>query len=327
MAKKIVITGGTGFVGGALAQRLAESGHDVRVLARPNADRSRLAAYPVSWFEGDLLKPESLQGLLAGAEWVVHAAGMLGQAGIPEAAYHQIHAEGTRHLLTAVTQQAPQARVLHVSSPGVLGPITGPPADETTPFAPSNAYERSKAAGESIARIFASEGLDIVIARPEFVYGPGDLHVLGLFQAVKRGIFFYINGGRSLCHPTYIADAVKGMAACLENGRSGEIYHVMGETAVSFRELAETMAEVMQVRKPWLSIPKPAAWAGAVALELLGAVTGKTPPLSRSGVAFFSEDRYFSWAKAQQELGYVPDYSLKAGMAETVKWYEEQGLL
>lgn len=324
MKKRIVIMGATGFVGGALAQRLVGEGHVVVGVARPGSSKARLDG--IEWLEGDVTRPGTLAGLFDGADWVIHAAGMLGQAGVPEATYRALHVDGTRQVLTEIARSGSQARVLYVSSPGVLGPISGEQgADELTPLAPSNPYERSKAEAERVALGFA--GVDVVVARPEFIYGVGDTHVLGLFSAVQRGLFFYIGRGQYVCHPTYIADAVEGLLGCLERGRTGEVYHIMGPRPVTFRVLGETIAKELGVGAPWLMIPRPVAWLGAMGLELVGQLTGKTPPLSRTGVAFFSENRRFSWQKAHNALGYTPRFDLQAGVAKTVAWYRSEGLL
>lgn len=320
----VAVTGATGFVGRALVKALVAQGKEVIALVRSTADRACLAELDIRWVEGDITEPDTLPGAFAGADWLIHTAGMLGQAGVPEARYQQVNATGTRLVLCAAEGCQ---RILHISSPGVLGPISGAPAAETAPLAPSNGYERSKAAAERIALSLAQQGRPIIIARPEFIYGPGDRHVLGLFQAVQRGLFFYVAGGRNTCHPTYIDDAVDGMLRCLEAGSPGEIYHITGPAPVTFRELGETIAAELGARPPWLSLPRPVAWLGALALEAVGRVTGKEPPLSRSGVAFFSEDRRFSWEKARQQLGYVPAFDLAAGVRQTVAWYREQGWL
>jgi nucleoside-diphosphate-sugar epimerase len=255
---KVVITGATGFVGGAIARRLAGEGLDVHVLARPAADLARLGGVPVSPVPGDITDPATLAHAFDGADWVIHAAGMLGRAGVAEETYVRVNAEGTRNVLAAVTEaraagrMPAELRVLHVGSAGVLGPLRrGDRAtifDETMPPAPSNAYERSKTLAENYAREFALSGLPVVIARPEFGYGPGDTHVLGLFQAIQRGVFFYIGGGGNTCHPTYADDMVDGLALCLRQGRPGEVYQIAGPRPVTFRELAETIARELGVR-------------------------------------------------------------------------------
>lgn len=321
----IVITGATGFVGGALARALTERGEEVRCLVRHSADLRPLRGLPNStYFYADITQPDTLQEAFNSATAVIHCAGMLGQHGQPEEAYFRLHVEGTRNVLNALLMNNRTARLLYVSSPGVLGVIDrrNPSADETAPLAPTNPYERSKAAAERLVMTY-TDRLEIVIGRPEFIYGTGDRHVLGLFRAIQRRIFFYINGGHALCHPTYIADAVQGLLLALEKGRAGEIYHVTGEKAVSFRQLGETIADALRVRPPFLSLPKPMAQLVAVAGERFS----KRPPLTRTGVAFFTEDRHFSWQKSAEQLAYQPAYSLERGVQETVAWYRAQGWL
>lgn len=324
---RVAITGATGFLGGAMARSLAGEGAEVHALHRPGADRNRLEGVAVTWHEGDVAAPHGLTSFVAGSDWVVHAAGRLGQAGVPEEAYRRLNVEGTRNVLAAALATGRSPRVLFVSSPGVLGPVAGEAATEEAPLAPSNAYERSKAAAEKVALEFADRGLPVVVARPEFVYGPGDRHVLGLFRAIERGRFFYVGGGRRSCHPTFVADAVAGMLLCLRRGRAGNVYHVTGPRPVPFRELGETIASALGVTPPWLSLPRWLVWAGAAALEGMARVSGRPPPLSRSAVAFFSEDRRFSWQKARDELGYRPRYDLAQGALLTARWYREHGWL
>ncbi|MFO7662041.1 MAG: NAD-dependent epimerase/dehydratase family protein [Chloroflexota bacterium] len=334
---KAVITGATGFVGGAIARRLAGEGIDVQVLIRPTTDLGRLSSYAVTRQAGDITDPATLTYAFDGADWVIHAAGMLGQAGVAEETYIQVNAEGTRNVLAAVAEardagRTPEnLRVLHVGSAGVLGPLRRGDQetlfDETMPTAPSNAYERSKTLAENYAREFALSGLPVIIARPEFGYGPSDTHVLGLFQAIQRGVFFYIGGGQNTCHPTYVDDMVDGLELCLRQGRPGETYQITGPRPVTFRGLAETIARELGVRPPWLRIPRPLALAGVAGLEAAGNLMGRTMPLSRTAVAFFSESRRFSYVKAHRELDYTPQVDLEAGVARTVDWYRAEGML
>lgn len=324
---RVAITGATGFLGGALARALAAEGAEVHALCRAGSDRSALADVPVVWHDGDVTDPASLPRFLAGADAVVHAAGMLGRAGAPEDAYLRLNVLGTRNVLAAAWSVAPAARVLHLGSPGVLGPTNGAPAAETAPPAPTNPYERSKAESEAVAREAAARGQQVVIARPGFAYGPGDRHVLGLFRAVQQGRFFYVGGGRNLCQPTYVDDAVDGMLRCLRRGRPGEAYHVVGPRAVTFRELGEGLAAALGVKPPWVNVPGWLALAGAAGLEAVARAAGRAPPFGRTAVDFFSADRRYSFEKARTELGYAPRHDLADGAARTVAWYRTRGWL
>jgi oxidoreductase len=320
---RVFVTGATGFLGGALVRALVQDGAEVHALTRSTSDRSLLKGVAVRWHEGDVTIPSSLHGLLDEADWVIHAGGHLGRAGVPERVYERVNVEGTRNVFTEAWNAQNRPRVLHVSSCGVLGPIPGDPATEEAQLAPSNPYERSKAAAERVALDFAARGLEVIIARPEFVYGPGDRHVLGLFKAIRHGRFFYINGGRHTCHPTFVSDAVQGMLLCLRRGRPGEVYQITGPCPVTFREFGDTIADALGVSAPWLSLPKWSVFLGAAGLEAVGGLFGRTPSFSRSAVDFFSEDRRFSWQKAHKELGYSPQANLATGAFWSVQWYRE----
>ena len=324
---KFVVTGATGFVGSSIIKALVNIDAEVYALARPSSSQERLVDMPVTWMVADVTKPRTLHGLFEGIDYVIHAAGMLGQAGTVEEDYMQLHVDGTRHVLNEVSKNNPQPKTLYISSPGVLGPIEGPPADEEALLAPSNAYERSKAVAEKMVGVYAAAGTPVVIARPEFIYGPGDTHVLGLFRAIQKGRFFFIGDGLNMCHPTFIDDAVDGMLRCLEQGKPGEIYHITGPRPVTFRELATTIADTLNVPHPRIRVLRSLAMAGAASFEILGKLTRKSPPISRTSVAFFSEDRRFSWAKAERELCYKPQYDLRAGIEATVDWYRREGYL
>jgi nucleoside-diphosphate-sugar epimerase len=324
---RVFITGAAGFLGAAMARALAKDGAEVHGLIRCDSDRSALNGVAVHWHVGDVTEPKTLAGAFNGMSWIIHSAGLLGKAGLSEELYRKVNVEGTRNVMQEALATAPWPRVLDVSSSGISGTTSREPVAEDAGIAPTNPYERSKAAAEQIACEFAARGLPVVIARPGFIYGPGDRHVLKLFQAVLRGQFFYVGGGRCLSHPTFIDDAVNGMLLCLRRGRTGEPYHITGPRPVTFRELGETIAGALGVRQPWITVPEWTAMLGATGLETLGRIVGQTPPLSRTGVSFFSRDRVFSWQKAHQELGYTPRRDLAPGVTITVAWYRQHGWL
>lgn len=333
---KLAITGASGFIGSHLVKRLLAEQPDLEIFALQYRGRQiNQAHHPrLHTTPGDVCQRESLVPWVDGADYVIHAAGVLGKAGISPLTYMAINADGTSNVLSAAEQYAPRAKILCLSSAGVLGPLAKRAGgqepvwpDETAPFAPSTPYEESKVAAERVMQLFAAGGLQVTIARPEFVYGPGDLHVLGLFRMIQRGLFFYVGDGQNTCHPTYIDDTTEGLLRCLWHGRVGEAYHITGPRPLTFRELATTIAHEVGVSPPRLALPVPLVKTGAILGELLGRPLGINPPLSRTGVAFFSEYRGSTYAKAEAELRYTPQVDLAAGVAQTVAWYRAHGHL
>jgi nucleoside-diphosphate-sugar epimerase len=241
--------------------------------------------------------------------------------------FQRLHVDGTANVLRAA-REAGVGRVVHVSSPGVLGPVPNGPADEDAPYHPTNAYERSKAAAERAALALSSQiGLPLVVVRPEFVYGPGDRHVLRLLQAIARSRFFYIGDGGALCHPTYVDDASRGIVDAGERGAAGRIYHFAGPRAVTIRELAETFARAMGAPPPRVRLPRALVHGLALALDEVTRGTRLRPPLTMSAYDFFTMDRQFSWARARSELGWSPEVELLDGAARAVRWYRERKML
>jgi nucleoside-diphosphate-sugar epimerase len=262
----VLVTGSTGFIGRALVRALIARGETVRALVRPSSDLDRLAGLAVETVAGDVLQPETLPPALDGVVVVYHLAGMLGRYGVPESAYHALHVEGTCNVLCACAGR-PIERIVYCSSPGMLGAVEPgePPRDERAPHRPTGVYERSKSAAEQAALPLAAEqNLPLVIARPEFVYGPGDRHVVGLYRNIQRGTFFYIGTGDCVCHPSYIDDVVAGLIACASpRARPLEAYHVCGPRPVTIRELVTAIAAALDARPPTLHLPRALVRAGA----------------------------------------------------------------
>jgi nucleoside-diphosphate-sugar epimerase len=325
----VVVTGASGFLGGAVARALSHRGERVRAFARTTSDTRSLREAGIEIVFGNVATTSGLAEAFAGAHVVVHAAGMLGRAGAADSDYDRIHVDGTVNVVRAA-RLAGVARVVHISSPGLLGAIarSAPDADEDARPNPTNAYERSKARAEAAVHADAREhGERVVIVRPEFVYGPTDRHVLRFVQTIKRRRFFYIGGGNALCHPTYVDDAVSGLLAAIDHGELGRTYHLAGPRPISIRELAETFARACGVSPSFASLPERPLRLAVRLLEPLANRLHVTLPLGTSAIDFFTFDRHFSWERAKTELGFQPAVDLVEGATRTVRWYESEGLL
>jgi len=121
-----------------------------------------------------------------------------------------VHVQGTKNILEA-SQKHNIKKFIYCSTAGVTGPAAHLPQDESLPYNPSNIYEVTKAEAEkSVLQYHRENGLPVIVIRPEFVYGPGDMHTLGYLKTVRKRMFILIDGGKAFLHPTYIDDLTHG---------------------------------------------------------------------------------------------------------------------
>lgn len=326
---KILVTGATGFTGGHLARRLAKVGHAVRALVRSPEKGKELADLGIELVQGDLTRPESLHRAMAGIELVYHIAATFREESITEEQMWAVNCDGVKNMLEAAVAAGTVQRFVHCSTIGVHGDVKNPPATEDSPYAPGDYYQESKTAGEKIAIDYMEAGkLPISIFRPGGIYGPGDTRFLKLFRPIKKGRFFMIGSGEVLYTLIHIDDLVDGIILCgTHENAVGNIYILTGEPALTLNEFVATIADVVGASPPKLRVPvMPIYWAGYLC-ELVCKPLGIEPPLYRRRVDFFRKDRSFSVAKARRELGFKPKIDVRDGLAETARWYEEQGLM
>ena len=322
---RVLVTGATGFTGGHLARALKRHGHDVWAMVRVPQAASHLTDAGIPITIGDLARPESLlHAVTGGFDVVYNIAALYRQAGLPESVYHQVNATAVGQLIDAAAK-AGVRRVVHCSTVGVHGDIEHPPANEEAPLSPGDVYQVSKVEGERIAREAAERtGLEVVIARPSGIYGPGDRRLLKLFRGVARRRFVILGDGRIFYHLTYIDDLVEGFRLCGEVARAaGRTYILAGGDVPTLNDLAAMIAQEAQVPPPRLHLPVWPVWLAGAACEALCAPLGLEPPLYRRRVDFFTKSRAFDISRAREELGYAPAVGLREGIHRTLAWYRE----
>jgi nucleoside-diphosphate-sugar epimerase len=184
----------------------------------------------------------------------------------------------------------------------------------------------SKVEGERIAREAAARtGVEVVIARPSGIYGPGDRRLLKLFRGVARRRFVILGDGKIFYHLTYIDDLVEGFRLCGEVPRAaGRTYILAGGEVPLLNDLAAMIAQEAHVAPPSLHLPVWPFWLAGAACEALCAPFGIEPPLYRRRVDFFTKSRAFDISRAREELGYAPAVDLREGIRKTLAWYREQ---
>jgi nucleoside-diphosphate-sugar epimerase len=318
-----VVTGATGFLGNALVTELVKRQQPVRILARDEKKARQQFGDAVTISPGDITDAGQVQQAVDDATIIYHLAGRLYHPSIPAGLYHQTHVEGTRILLKACQGQTQLRRIVHVSTTGVYG-VTGEiPVAEDAPFAPTNPYEATKLEGEQLAlKDYQEQGLPVTVVRPGLVYGPGDLHLLGFFVSIQKGLFRVIDGGKALLHPVYIDDLVAALLLCAEQSQApGRSYNIAGERPVTVRELATAIAHALGKELPTGSIPLWLANLASDIFALLPGIKGEQAPLTRSRVKFLTHSRIYDISRARSELGYTPEVALEEGMELTAAWY------
>ena len=301
---RVLVTGATGLVGSAVAKELIARGHAVRALVRATSKLSNLEGIGVELARGDVLDAASVRAALAGCEGVVHAAG-IPRIGGPPAQLHAVNVEGARIVLGAALE-AGVSRAVLTSSTAVLGGTRTPSvADERTPGnaeALAIPYFTSKVQGERSGLALVERGLPLVVVRPSFVLGPGD--VLGSSAAIVVGLArhrvpAFVDGGASFCD---VRDVAKGHVEALLRGRPGEVY-LLGGHNLEMREMIPRTCALAGVKPP-PQMPSSVAFAAAAVQEAVAKLTGGRSATTRDLVRAASLHTFVSSAKAVRELGY-----------------------
>jgi nucleoside-diphosphate-sugar epimerase len=277
---------------------------------------------------GDLLDADSLRRAAQGVDVVYHIAAIYRQAGLRDDAYRAVNATAVRSVIEAAKAGGAR-RVVHCSTVGVHGDVEHPPANEDAPLRPGDIYQHTKLEGERIARDAAREtGVEVVIARPTGIYGPGDRRLLKLFRGVARRRFVVLGDGRIFYHLTYIDDLVEGFRLCgTVAAAAGRTYILAGGEVTTLNELLELIAAEAGVKPPRVHLPVWPFWTAGALCEMACAPLGIEPPIYRRRVDFFTKSRAFDISRARAELGYAPQVALREGIRRSLAWYRGHGWL
>lgn len=314
----VFVTGGSGFIGGRLIERLVDDGHAVRGLARSDQSAARVRARGAEAVMGDLSDVDAMRAGAAGCELAFHAAAMLGDWGRRED-FERGNVDGTRNALRACAD-AGVRRFVHVGTEAVL--LAGQPlvnVDETAPLRPDSPalYSSTKAKAEQLVRDANREGFETVVVRPRFVWGRGDTTLLPtMTEMVRAGRWAWIGGGRFLTSTTHVDNTVEGLLLGAERGRPGNVYFVTDGEPVVFREFVTELLRTQGVQPPTRTIPAPLAAALAAAGETAWRtlpLPGR-PPLTRFTYWVSSQECTIRIDKARAELGYTPAMSRADGL-------------
>ena len=321
---RILVTGGSGFIGSHLVEKLAALGYEVVCLVRPDSDLTWLEGLEVDYVVGDLTDPPSLAPAIQGADAVCHLAGQTRGRG-----FRAVNTAGTANLVRIIREQgAGPKRFVFVSSLAAQGPGSGEaPLVESGPDRPVSAYGRSKLAAEK-ALANLPRKVALTVLRPPVVYGPRDEKSLDLVKMIRQGFLPLVRGPVQMISLLYVADLVRALILALEGTDTTGKFLLSDGECRSVRELGTIIAGLLNTKVRSIPLPKVLLGAAALASEGWSRLSGAEPAF---GWDKFLEMGRPNWsvdcALARERLGFSPRYKPGQGFRETLRWYEDHGWL
>jgi dihydroflavonol-4-reductase len=333
MSKVALVTGSTGFIGSNLCRGLLAAGYQVHAFHRPTSSLELIEDLDVEHATGDITQPETLVEAMDGVDFVFHAASKVDYWREPDGMF-AVTVGGTRNVLSAALEAGVE-RLVYTSSVASLGVPEVKPAKGKPPYLINEnhtwnyrpelwRYGHAKYQAEMEVQKAVARGLDVVIANPSMVLGPGDINQISgqMVILISKGfVKFAIPGGINGIH---IDDAVRGHLLALERGRMGERYILGGENN-TFLSFMQTTAEVVGANPPQHVIPAWVLRPMAAPLDLLCRFIPM--PFNGDLLRFCSQMMYYDTRKGKEVLGFEPEYSFRQALQATYEWYKEQGVV
>ena len=318
---RILVTGGGGFLGGAIVRLLVARGHVVRSFSRGRYPE--LEALGVEHARGDLGERRAVVEAAEGCDAIVHTAAKAGVWGAYDE-YRRANVIGTENVLAACRARA-VPRLVYTSTPSVVhagGDIED--GDESLPYStrPSTAYQATKITAERMVLAAASDALSVVALRPHLVWGPGDPHLIPRILARgRRGRIALPGGGRKAVDTTYVDNAAAAHVAALERlgpgaACHGRAYFVTNGEPRPLRDIVLGVLRASGIDAKVVPIPRAVAHAAGAALEAAFrlARAEHEPPLTRFVAEQLSTAHCFDIGAARRDLGWSPAVSIDEGL-------------
>jgi len=322
---RAVVTGGAGFVGSHLVEKLLANGDDVVCLERPGAGLGWLADRKVEFHDCGLKDVDALHQHLRGADVVYHLAALT-EARTPAECY-EVNTRGTANIVRAAAACGSSVpRVVFMSSLAAVGPdLTGHGLDQHSLPLPLSHYGRSKLHAEAVIHAYADR-VPAVICRFPAIYGPRDRVVLKLFRMVTYGFALTIGPWDREVSVLHAADAVSGLIGAATTDRAvGQIYCLANPRAITWGEFVQAIGRALDCRPRQMAVPVQAARPIALVAEFLARLRNHPAVLNRDRVRELAQQRWVcDSSRARRDFGFVPRFDLEQGVANTAVWLRRE---
>lgn len=324
---KALVTGGGGFLGQYIVERLIQRGDEVRVLAR--GSYPELQAIGVEMVQGDIEKKDDVLRACHGIDIVFHTAAKVGVFGRYKD-FYKTNVIGTRNLIEACLERGVRKFVFTSSSSVAYGGEDQINADETTPYPQTylSPYAETKAISEQMALVANGPKLLTVALRPHLIFGPRDKYIIpSVLKKAKGGRLRIVGNGKNLTDLTYVENCAEAhllAADHLKEGSAvcGQAYYItQGEPVVLWKWVNRILKE-MRIPPIEKQISPKIAYAIAALFDTLYRIFqfASEPPLTRVVVQQLSTTHTYNISKAKRDFGYTPKISTEEGLRKTFQW-------
>jgi len=324
---KILITGGTGFLGRHCALRLNSLNNEVTVLGRNELIGAELEKRGVRFISANLIDESTILSACAGQEQVVHAGALNARWG-KYSEFYRTNVIGTKNVIDACLAQGVE-RLVHLSTPSLYFNYRDRLCiKESEPLPRSRtAYAKTKRIADNLIDKAIDRGLSCIILRPRAIIGPGDQNVLGrVLNAAKSGSIYLPNGGKSLVDLTYLDNAVDSVLLALKATKDafGKTFNITNGEPITLHQMVELISKNLNLNIKIQSIPFPLAYIIASAMEIgYGVLARREPPFTRATVGLAARSQTLDISAAKESLGYTPKVNLSDGMEIYAHWWKK----